>query len=363
MTRVVVVGCGVVGAAIAYELSQRDDVNVTVLDRQAPGQGATAAALGIAMAVISQKAKGRNWRLREASLKRYQTLLPELEELTGHCVPHNSQGLLSLCFDPEELPRWQSLREIRERQGWRLEVWEPQQVAAACPHLQFEALVAGIYSPQDLQVAPQALTQALVVGAQRRGATFYTHAPVTTFQRQGDRVMAVQTAAAAYAADWVVVTAGLGSEWLTQALGQPLPLMPVLGQGLRVRVPQTLGNEDFQPVVNGDDVHLVPLGNREYGVAATVEFPEAGTAEPLPRESALEAVWQGAIAYCPALAKAEILNKWYGLRPRPRGQAAPVIEPLADYANVILATGHYRNGVLLAPATAQVVEKLIFPGE
>jgi glycine/D-amino acid oxidase-like deaminating enzyme len=190
--------------------------------------------------------------------------------------------------------------------------------------------------------------------------TFHTGAPVQRFEQQGDRVTSVHTSETTYDADWIIVTAGLGSELLTQQLGHTLPLMPVLGQGLRVRVSQPLGQADFQPVVNGDDIHLVPLGDREYGVAATVEFPDEGVVEPLPREEALKEVWAAAIAYCPALENAEVLETWYGLRPRPQGQAAPVIKPLEGYANVILATGHYRNGVLLAPATAQVVQQLIF---
>lgn len=359
MSRVVLVGCGVVGAAIAYELSQQSTYNITVLDQQPPAQGATGAALGIAMGVISQKAKGRNWRLREASIKRYKTLLPELETLTGQPVPHNSQGILSLCFDAEELTRWQSLQEIRQRQGWTLEIWSPQQVAANCPHLLTEKVVAGIYSPQDLQIAPKALTYALVEGAQQRGVTFQLDAPVTAFRQQGDRVVAVQTPQADYKADWVIFTAGLGSELLSQLLGASLPMMPVLGQGMRVHTPEILGDEAFQPVVNGDDVHLVPLGDREYGVAATVEFPDTGVVNPMPEEAALQAVWQGALAYCPTLKDAEVLETWYGLRPRPQGQAAPVIKPLEGYANVILATGHYRNGVLLAPATALMVKDLL----
>lgn len=361
MVRVVIIGCGIVGATIAYELSQRDDVSITVLDRQAPAQGATGAALGIGMAVISQKVKGRNWRLREASLRRYQTLLPELEALTGQPVPWNRHGILSLCFQADQLPRWQSLQEIRQRQGWLLEIWSPAKVTAACPHLQSAALVAGIYSPQDIQIAPKALTYALVAGAQQRGAEFHTDSPVVALEQQGDRIAMVSTEAAEYPADWVIVTAGLGSEWLTQQLGASLPLMPVLGQGLRIQVPSPLGQPDFQPIINGDDVHLVPLGDREYGVAATVEFPESDEVTPPPREDALDQVWQQAIAYCPDLQSADILETWYGLRPRPQGQAAPVIKPADTHANVILATAHYRNGVLLAPATAQVVAQYMFP--
>ena len=359
MTRVVLVGCGVVGAAIAYELSQDPNLSITVLDQQSPAQGATGAALGIAMGVISHKVKGRNWRLREASLHRYPSLLAELEAATGQAVPHNSQGILSLCFDAEKLSRWQSLQEIRQRQGWSLEIWSPQQVTTACPHLKRDRIVAGIYSPQDLQIAPKAFTHALIQAAQQRQVAFHFNQPVTGFARRDERIDAVRTETADYPADWVILTAGLGSSGLVQHLGRSLPIGPVLGQGLRVRVSETLGDSDFQPIINGEDIHLVPLGDREYGVAATVEFPSDDAVELLPQKAALDQVWQAAIAYCPALADADILETWYGLRPRPQGQAAPVIEFLEDCGNVILATGHYRNGVLLAPATALKVKEML----
>ncbi|NEQ45323.1 MAG: FAD-binding oxidoreductase [Leptolyngbya sp. SIOISBB] len=359
MPQIVIIGCGVVGAAIAYELSRHPQYTITVLEAQQPAQGATGAALGIAMGVISHKVKGRNWRLREASLRRYATLLPELAELTGQLVPHNRQGILSLCFDQATLPRWQSLQAIRQRQGWQLDIWSPAQVAAACPNLNTDKVIAGIYSPQDLQITPTALTQTLIHAAQLQGAELHTDTAVLGFEHQGDRLQGVCTRTQTYPADWVIMTAGLGSELLTQNLGQTLPLIPVLGQGLRIQVPEALGDASFQPVINGDDVHLVPMGDRVYGVAATVEFPPDGERSPLPESAALDAVWQAAIAYCPALQSGQMLSTWYGLRPRPQGQAAPVIQPLEGFRNGILATGHYRNGVLLAPATAQQVCQLL----
>ncbi len=355
MTRVVIVGCGVIGAAIAYELSQYAHLHITVLDQQFPAQGATGAALGILMGVISQKVKGRNWRLREASLRRYHTLLPELELTLGQAVPHNRQGILSLCFDAAELPRWESLQAIRQRQGWPLEIWSSADVRAACPHIDMTQVVAGLYSPQDLQIAPTALTEALVAAAQHRGVTFQFQTPVQALSHESGRVHQVQTPQGNYPGDWIILTAGLGSSALIADLGQSLPLIPVLGQGVRVQVHRELGQASFQPIINGDDVHLVPLGDREYAVAATVEFPIQDKQTPLPAAASLEALWQQAIAYCPGLADSTRLATWYGLRPRPQGQAAPVVQALTGYENVIVATGHYRNGVLLAPATAQLV--------
>ncbi|MEM8805039.1 MAG: FAD-dependent oxidoreductase, partial [Cyanobacteria bacterium P01_G01_bin.38] len=107
----------------------------------------------------------------------------------------------------------------------------------------------------------------------------------------------------------------------------------------------------------------VPLGEGFYWIGATVEFPPEAGVQSLneldPKAELLEAVRQGAIAYCPALATADVIKTWVGFRPRPQGQAAPVIQPLAGYSNVTVATGHYRNGVLLAPATALMVKDMI----
>ncbi|MBE9155540.1 FAD-binding oxidoreductase [Nodosilinea sp. LEGE 06152] len=368
MKQITIIGCGVVGAAIAYELSLCPQVQVTVVDRSVPARGSTAAALGVAMAVISHKVKGRNWKLRERSLHRYQTLIPELEALTGQTIQRNTQGILSLCFESDDLPRWRSLQEIRQGQGYQLKLWEPEQVRDRCPHLSTDRVAAGIYSPQDFQVNPKELTQALVAAARLNGVEFRFDQSVVGFEQAepvGEDAFctAVHTASQTIAADRVIIAAGLGTLPLTQALNQPTAVGPVLGQALRLHLDAPLGKPEFQPVVNGHDIHLVPLGSGDYWVGATVEFPpETSLEEALamqPEAERLEDVQQGAIAYCPALATGTITHRWSGLRPRPQGQAAPVIKPLVGYSNIWLATGHYRNGVLLAPATALAVRDLL----
>lgn len=365
LKRILIIGCGVVGAAIAYELSLCPELQVIVIDQARPAHGSTAAALGVAMAVISHKVKGRNWRLRESSLCRYPSMIAELEALTGLPIQRNTQGILSLCFDAEDLPRWRSLQQIRQRQGYPLELWEPEQARDRCPHLNTEEVLAGIFSPQDFQINPTALTAALVTGAQINGAEFYFNQPVVGFEQTKpveDEAFctAVHTATQTLAADAIVISAGLGTLPLTQALYQPTAVAPVLGQALRIHLDAPLGIPDFQPVVNGHDIHLVPLGAGDYWVGATVEFPPETDLEAAlamqPEAERLEEVRAGAIAYCPALAAGIITQRWFGLRPRPQGQAAPVIQPLAGYGNIWLATGHYRNGVLLAPATALAVK-------
>ncbi len=366
--RVAVIGCGVVGAAIAYELSQEQGLDVLVLDQHPPAQGATGAALGVLMGVISHKVKGRTWQLRQTSMQRYETLIPELEEQTGQEIPFNRQGILSLCFSPDDLPKWEKLVGIRRTQGWRLEIWTPQQAVTECPYLNIEHVSAAIYSPHDRQVAPSALTLALVAAAQQNGAVFQFDRQVTGFEVKsaGNGLQACQTLKVSketIPVDWVVISAGLGSTGLTASVESPVDIRPVLGQALQLQLAAPLGNPDFQPVVNGADIHLVPLGQGGYWIGATVEFPAETGMENLtdlnPDPQQMKALLRGAIGYCPALENAAVVKHWSGLRPRPQGQPAPVINPLAGYSNILLAAGHYRNGVLLAPATAQAVRAAI----
>lgn len=379
--KIVIVGCGVVGAMIAYELSSQIHAEIHVIDKS-PEHSSTGAALGVLMGVISHKVKGRTWRLREASVQRYRSLIQELSE-ANQPVPFNTQGIVSLCFNQNKLPKWEKLREKRLSQGWPLEIWSPTELKARCPQIELTAhsleerteksqtkieenqqVQAAIYSPADGQVHPTKLTQALCTVAAQRGVTFHKGVEVTSLDIEDARCVSVQTTEKQIAADWVILSAGLGSAALTK-LAHPstekiedksksLELMSVLGQAMEVELPDALGDRTFQPVINGHDIQLVPLENNRYWIGATVEFPQEN--EPLVAEAqGIETLLKEASRFCPDLSHAKIIRTWSGLRPRPVGQPAPVIQPLAPLQNVTLATGHYRNGVLLAPATAQQV--------
>jgi len=394
MSRVVIIGCGVVGAAIAYELSKVPGLKITVFDKQSPAQGATGAALGVLMGAISHKIKGNAWRMRQASMQRYETLIPELEALTGRQIPFNRQGILMLLPGQEsgnaeeDLADWEKLIKIRSSQGWQLEIWDAAQVKSRCPHLNCERITA-VYSPQDRQVDPVALTLAMVDAAQRNGVTFQFGVTVaeyyldTTLNTQRLSLKIQTSLEANHEApllenvDWLVMAAGLGSSQFqflnslphesnfyqpSAETRQIVEIKPVLGQAIHLRLSRRLGNPDFQPVITGDDVHIVPCDlskqAADYWVGATVEFPTDGM-DIVPTPAKLEAVMEKAIAFCPALAEATVIKTWSGLRPRPAGRPAPIIGQLQGFSNILLATGHYRNGVLLAPATAQAIRQII----
>lgn len=380
MVRVAIIGCGIVGASIAFELSHCPELKVTVLDKQPPAQASTGAALGVLMGVISHKTKGRNWHFRETSLQRYETLIPELEAVTGRKIPVNKQGILMLCLEGEDLTKWEKLKATRSSQGWKLEIWDVEQVRDRNPHLALnDNIIAAIYSPDDRQVDPTVLTLALVDAAKINGVNFEFGVEVTCLMGGQDpqpktnsisggkgilpilenaAKCQIQTSSSKLEFDRLIIAAGLGSSALSASLNQLVDIRPVLGQALHLRSPNPLENPDFAPVITCDDVHIVPLGNQEYWVGATVEFPLNGE-EIVQNSEMLDEVMARAIVLCPGLAKATIIRQWSGLRPRPEKRPAPIIDQLSSNSNILIASGHYRNGVLLAPATAQTIREMI----
>lgn len=407
MSRVVIVGCGVVGAAIAHDLSQNPNLTTTVLDKQSPAQASTGAALGVLMGAISQKRKGRAWAMRDFSIRRYESLVPELEDQTGLHIPFNRDGIVMLRFeDDDDEEKWRDLIALRQSQGWRLDLWDRETLRSHCPHvgthlrlhgstagvgqespLSSRAIIGAVHSVHDRQLDPTALTHALITAAQLNGAEVNTNAEVHHIRPEnpasGDPPYRIlysppgeSQSEYELSADWVVLCTGVGTFPLTQAMTdtantkpQPVDVRPVAGQAVRLKLPDRFevpgGNPAFNPVISGSDIHVVPVGNREYWVGATVEFPEqsvAGMQSVPPDEPLLTEVLQGASDLCPMLAEGTVVQHWVGQRPRPWNRPAPIIEYLEGYPGIILATGHYRNGVLLAPATAQRVRGMVGEG-
>ncbi len=360
MTQVAIVGCGIIGATIAYELSLIKGLKITLIDEKLPASGSTGAALGVMMGVISHKTKGRAWKLRQTSLERYETLIPELETLTDIKIPFNRHGILRLCFDEAEREKWDILSKIRHSQNYPLEIWDRQQLTQQCPQVINDRIIGAIYSPCDRQLDPTVLTQALVTAAHQNGVNCKFGVKVQKLLFNSSTASnirhcsQIQTTDATIKVDWTVIAAGLGTTPLTDTVD----IRPVLGQALQVKFFKPLGNAQFQPVITGNDLHIVPVGEGNYWIGATVEFPDED-GKVVENAELLEQVRQQAIAFCPVLAQGAIVRTWTGKRPRPQGEPAPIIRKLPNCDNVLLATGHYRNGVLLAPATALTIRELI----
>jgi glycine oxidase len=352
--KVLVIGCGMVGAMTAYGLT-RAGLEVTVCESQPSyAQGASGSALGVLMAVCSSKGEGAIAQLRLASLKLFDCLLEELHSEFQLHVPCNRAGILCLYESDTAEEKCAKLIAMRQSQGYTLE-WQPTVAGWHC--------AGAMYSPSDRWVHPSKLISALVSATIQLGGNFHFHTPITD----------LYSTAAAF--DRIVITAGLGTN---QLIGQSI-LHAVRGLALTLELPEldlSLVANPFShkhhahcsepqsfPVVHavtstGEDINIVPLGNQRYWLGATVHF----NPEDCQPQRDIEWLLETAAKFQPLCQRAQVINSWIGDRPRPKYQKAPILGFLTPDKKILAGVGHYRNGILMAPITAQIICDLILHG-
>ena len=365
-----VVGAGIIGRMAAWRLAEAGH-RVSLVDpalaappaANSPDAGHPAsfsgsqAALGVLMARVFHRSSGRAWRLRQRSQALWGEWLAELER-RGHRLPRR-QGLLLLAATPEELERQKRIAKDRARLGIPMQRLGPEDLAPLTPALPGRPLGA-LLSPEDGQIDPVPLLKALLQEARRAGCTCVAEAAVALERGPGGagpRWRLRLAGGAALGADWLVLGLGLGNGELLASLGLELPLEPVLGQALELELAADPA-WSWPGVVVWRGVNLVPRpdlpGGKRLWLGATLEPGQ--TADPV----ALASLRDLDGAAPDWLRAATVLRPWQGWRARPQDRPAPVLEE--PEPGLLLASGHYRNGVLLAPATADwLVERITNP--
>jgi glycine oxidase len=342
---VAVVGGGVIGCAVAY-YAARAGARVVVLERDSLGAEASSAAAGMLAPLAEDAQPGPFLDLALASLARYGPLAADLRATTGLDVELQTAGLLRLALDDAEAARYQA------NLGWQSALGLPVRWLDAAATRALEPLVppsvrGAVQSTAEHQVNPPRLVEALARAAMARGAELRQGALVQGLAREGPRVVGVRLADETVPAGHVVLATGAwsaaGGEWL----GVPLPVAPVKGQMVAVRPLGVLPRYTLY----GHRGYLVPKADGTVHVGATVEqaaFDRRVTAAGV---SSLLALLP---ALAPALADGTFLRAWAGLRPGTPDHL-PFLGAVLGLEGVTLATGHFRNGILLAPITGELV--------
>jgi len=350
--RVVIIGAGVIGLGIAWRLAGR--AAVTVFDRAKAGSGASHAAAGM-LAACCEAEPGEEAlvALGRESQARWPAFADELSRATGIDVELRREGTLVLALTADDQAEIAHRLEFQRQLDLPLEWLSAAQTRAREPHLAGK-IAGALFSAQDHQVDNRKLAQALRAAAEAAGVTIHEHRPVKEIVVQGGRAKGVALEDGTIAAaDIVVLAAGA---WSRGIAGLPPdrrpPVRPVKGQMLALQMDPAAPL--LTHVLWAPGAYLVPRRDGRLIVGGTVEeqgFDDKITAGGM--LTLLEAAWRAV----PAIEELPVAEIWVGHRPGSRDDA-PILGP-GPAEGLVYATGHHRNGILLAPVTADAIARLV----
>ena len=342
------IGAGAIGLGTAWHLAQQGhDVSIydpslnAPVDRvgSAKDLSGTSASLGVLMGHVFRRNSGRGWRLRRRSMELWPQWIGALQaqqpELTLHL------GLLQIAEDEQAAERMASLAARRIDLG--LQMLTHAELAAVWP----TASHGGLFSRHDGRVDPLLLQLALRQALAGQGVELNATA-VVRIERNDNRWRVHRADGDSSVHDVVVLCTALSSDALLEPLGHTRAMTPVLGQALSLQLttgPTTWGN--WPSVLVNQGFNLIPTAPGRLLLGATVEPGDRASENPL---SLMRNLNERAPEW---LRSATVVGHWSGLRARPVDRPAPLLEELEP--GLILASGHYRNGVLLTPGTAEWV--------
>ncbi|HEX3174476.1 MAG TPA: glycine oxidase ThiO [Solirubrobacterales bacterium] len=350
---VVVVGGGVIGRACAWRLAQRS-ARVAVLDESAGRLGATRVAAGM-LAPVGELAFGEPELLKMtlAAAELYPGFVAELEAASGRETGYVECGALHIALDRDEAADLRRVHELQRSLGLAAE-WLPLRRCRELEPGLTPSFNGGVHAPGEAAVDPRALAAALARAGRVAGVEVHAEALVEEALWEGERIVGVRTSLEKeLRAPTVVLAAGAWSgqaPWLPEH-ARP-PVRPVKGQIIELR--SRSGAAPCRRILASERVYLVPRSDGRLIVGATVEEQGFDTA---PTAGGVHELLREAYRLLPEVAEMELVEAAAGLRPGtpdnlPRVGPAPV-------DGLIWATGHYRNGILLAPLAATAVADLI----
>ncbi|MFJ6066191.1 glycine oxidase ThiO [Streptomyces tendae] len=360
---VLVVGGGIIGLVTAWRAARRG--LVTALVDPEPGGGAAQVAAGM-LAAVTELHYGEETllALNLASARRYPEFAAELTELTGHDLGYRRCGTLAVALDADDRAHLRELHALQQRSGLESEWLSGRECRRLEPMLA-PGVRGGLRVDGDHQIDPRRLAHALLAACEREGVVLHREWAERLIVERGERATGVVTAdGTALEAGQVVLAGGSLSGRLTGVPEAVLPpVRPVKGQVLRLAMPRTgvgapLLNRTVRAVVRGNHVYLVPRESGELVVGATSE--ELGWDTTVTAGGVYELL-RDAHELVPGITELPLTETRAGLRP-----GSPDNAPLlgrTDLDGLLLATGHYRNGVLLTPVTGDVMGDVLTGGE
>jgi glycine oxidase len=352
---VAVIGGGIIGTSCALALAE-EGLRVIILDRQMPGREASWAAGGMLSPAPYLSGDELLTPLASESLRLYAKFVQSIEAASQKSANHNRTGAIELFFGPEALlerDRYVALCRTLNLKVEKISATEARRLEPAVA----STARAALHFPDEETVEPRALMDAALEAAHARGVTVHANCAVHSLIIENNRCVGIIAQNDRIETRHVILAAGCysqkvfgSSSYGGERLAPFLPTRPIRGQMLALLPRDT----SLTHAVRSSRGYLVPRGNGSIVAGSTLE--EAGFDKRTTLEG-LQKIRKAAVELLPGLASAEIVESWCGLRPGTPDDL-PILGPI-DVEGVILATGHFRNGILLAPITAQLVKEWV----
>ena len=346
---VVIIGGGVIGSAIALRLAQ-ENLQVTVLDQSEPGREAS----GVAAGILSPQAESNGptpfFQLAHASRALYPSFADELRELTGVDVELRLDGVVAVAETEAEDKELAARFQWQSEAGFAVEKLKAKELTELEPSLR-PGLRGGIFFPNNGHVVGPKVTEAVIRAAASAGVRFESGNPARRILHKNGRVTGVEAANGVLACAQAVNAAGAWSGF-DSTLSFAIPIRPARGDIVALR-----GEPAPRHVVYSHELYVVPRLDGRILLGATMEF--AGFDSTV-KAAGVHKLIAGCFGLLPDLERAEFDSAWAGLRPCTSDQL-PILGT-TPIEGLHLATGHCRNGILLAPVTARVAADVITKG-
>lgn len=353
--RVAIVGAGVMGLSLGWRLAAAGCA-VDIYEAQRAGQGASHAAAGM-LAACAEAEPGEDalLALNRASQALWPAFAAELEAASGISVDLRTEGTLTIGLTADDAARLRHLFALQTSLGLPVEWLTAAAVRRLEPHLAGQ-LSGAILSAEDHQVDNRQVVAALLKAVAGSGARLHENSPVSRVATSAGKVLGVVVGDELRPADMVLLAAGAWSRGVDITPAAPLPVRPVKGQMLALRM------DPAAPLVNhviwAPNSYIVPRRDGRLILGATTEEKGFDTSLTAGGQLALLTyAWRA----LPALEELPIHEQWVGFRPGSRDDA-PILGPAREVEGLVYATGHHRNGILLLAVTAKLISEWVLDG-
>ncbi|WP_079506831.1 glycine oxidase ThiO [Mesobacillus jeotgali] len=345
----IVIGGGINGCSIAYQLAKRGR-SVAVIEKGRLADKASGAAAGMLGAQTELTDDGPLFEFARKSRAMFPELARELEELTGVHIGLQNRGMYRVAATEKEAIELKKLIEFQTKSGETAKWVSFQELMEQEPHVS-SSLIGAMFIPNDGQVDARELTIAFAKAAMLNGAEFYEFTNVNDLILGNEKAHGIQTDLGPMYAESIVIATGAWSPFLIEKTGLTLPISPVKGECLSVLTNKPL----IKGTVFSHGCYIVPKKSGRLIIGATVKpdtFDERVTVD------GISSLMEKAKRLVPGIGESELERAWSGIRPLSK-DGLPFLGEHPSCRNLYIAAGHFRNGILLSPATGELIADLM----